>query len=73
MRVIVAHEDQGTFVYANALALLQHRIEQKFWYAGDDAAMAREATVSEDRALRFLNSRRNYEYEYIEEQGVIGA
>lgn len=65
--VIVAHEKNGTFLYASAENLLRMRIKQGFWYNGEDAKLAEMALSNgEDAAWEFLKSRSDYEYESVE-------
>jgi hypothetical protein len=69
--VIIAHEKHGTFGYTSALELLDQRVvREPYWYAGDALTRAKEilASQDEDAAWRFLSSRRDYEYEYVEKQ-----
>lgn len=68
--MIQAHEKHGTFVYESALGLLQRRIEDGYWYYDEDEKAAEAATASEDAAWRFLDSRSDYEYEYVEQINV---
>lgn len=59
--------DDGTLESA-ALKLLAERVEDGFWYDGDDAMIANSILVNQDgdRAWKFLDSRRDYEYEWVE-------
>lgn len=45
------------------LHILRQRIEEDYWYDGEDKDKAVAATVSPQAAKRFLSSRRECEYE----------
>lgn len=51
-----------------ALDVLTQRVEDGFWYYDKDAKTAKQIVESEDapKALEFLLSRKDHEYEYIE-------
>jgi hypothetical protein len=72
MTVIVASEKHGTVLYATASALLSRRIRDDYWYDADETARAKHALGRGEReAWIFLDSRSDYEYEYVEKQEVI--
>lgn len=68
--IIVAHEKHSTFTYKSALSCLSTRVNDGYWYYGEDAdrAKAALAAADEDAAWLFLESRSHAEYEYVERQ-----
>jgi hypothetical protein len=70
--VYVAHEKHGTVTYGSALAILRNRIDDGYWYEGSakERAVAALSSLDEGRAWRFLQSRNEAEYEYVERQTV---
>lgn len=70
--VILAHEKHGNSVYGSALGLLERRVQDGYWYDGEDAENAQAVldSGSEKAAWVFLQSRSDYEYEYVERQEV---
>lgn len=62
---VVDHSDGDE---AGALEILSERVEQGFWYDDQEAARAEKivSTSDGDTALKFLLSRRDYEYEWVE-------
>ena len=72
MDVLLAYDKHGTFVYSDALALLKVRVDQGYWYDGEDAAEAEDILrqQSENKAWDFLRERSDHEYEDVEWQTV---
>lgn len=75
--VIVAHEKNGTFLYASALDLLRERVAAGYWYENWDDGNPRhewatraQAITSETAAWSFLLARSDHEYEAVEKQWV---
>lgn len=68
MDVLVAHTDNGIFVYATAEDLLLSRVDDGYWYDSADQEEAKRIldSGSESEADRFLTKRKNYEYEGFE-------
>lgn len=78
--VIIAHEKDGTFLYATPIACLSRRVADGYWYDGEDELVAREIIrrfnqgdedEAQSLAQRFLRKRSSAEYEGIEIAPVI--
>ena len=59
--------EDGTLESA-ALKLLKERVEDGFWYDDEDQAVAEDIAKygSGEKAWKFLESRRDHEYEWVE-------
>lgn len=74
MEVLVAYTKHGIRIYDGALACLNVRVGDGYWYDDEDKACAEDIVqrCSEDDARKFLVYRSDHEYEEVAWETVQG-